>query len=132
MSFDTFDPEEVLREFGDEATAAELATIVRTDVTQYAAVLQQAAAAGDLARVREVAHALKGAAGTVAAGPVCELASRIDTGLRGGDSAAAQVRPRARRGLRAPCRGSRDVARGVAGAGPGAALTESRCECAGV
>ena len=61
--------------------------------TEYAANLQQAAAAGDLARVREVAHALKGAAGTVAAGPVCELASRIDTGLRRGDVAAAQFAP---------------------------------------
>jgi HPt (histidine-containing phosphotransfer) domain-containing protein len=93
MRFDTFDVEEVLREFGDEHTAAELAAIVRADVTAYAAALQEAAAADDLARVREVAHAVKGAAGTVAAGPVCELASRIDTGLRRGETAVAQFAP---------------------------------------
>jgi HPt (histidine-containing phosphotransfer) domain-containing protein len=66
---------------------------VRTDVTAYAAALADAAAAGDLARVREVAHALKGAAGTVSAGVVCELASRIDTGLRRGDMTVAQFAP---------------------------------------
>jgi HPt (histidine-containing phosphotransfer) domain-containing protein len=93
MSVDSFDPDEVLSEFGDEATAAELAAIVRT-------ALERAADAGDLTRVREVAHAVKGAAGTVSADAVCQLASRIETGLRRGDDAVAQFAP----ALAAECR----------------------------
>ena len=93
MSFETFDCDAVLREFGDAETARELATIVCTDVAEYAAALDRAAAGGDLTRLREVAHALKGAAGTVAAGPVCELASSIENGLRRGDPTAAQFAP---------------------------------------
>jgi HPt (histidine-containing phosphotransfer) domain-containing protein len=91
--FETFDPEELLREFVDRTTVAELAAIVRTDVAEYAAALERAATEGNLERVREVAHALKGAAGTVAAGPVCELAGRIESGLRQGEQTVAQYAP---------------------------------------
>jgi HPt (histidine-containing phosphotransfer) domain-containing protein len=91
--FETFDPEELLREFVDRTTVAELAAIVRDDIAEYATALERAATEGDLDRVREVAHALKGAAGTVAAGPVCELAGRVESGLRQGEQAAAQFAP---------------------------------------
>jgi len=93
MHFDTFDADQVLREYGDAGTVADLVAIVRTDVAECASSLEQAAGAGDLDRVRDVAHAVKGVAGAVAARFVSELAGRVDTGLRGGNMAAAQSAP---------------------------------------
>jgi two-component system sensor histidine kinase/response regulator len=100
MAFETFDLEDVLREIGDQAVAAELAAIVRTDVTSYADDLEAAAAAGQTVRVRELAHAIKGAAGNVSAAAVCDLAARIDNGLRAGQHEAAALAP----ALAAECR----------------------------
>jgi hypothetical protein len=92
MHFDTFDLDQVLSDFGDLATA-ELAAIVRTDVAECASSLEQAAGDRNLERIRDVAHAVKGAAGAMAAWPVCELAGRIDTGLSRGDASAARLAP---------------------------------------
>jgi HPt (histidine-containing phosphotransfer) domain-containing protein len=100
MTFATFDLEDVLREIGDETVAAELAAIVRTDVTSYADALEAAAAGGHMTRVRELAHAIKGAAGNVSANSVCDLASRIDNGLRTGQVEAGPLAP----ALAAECR----------------------------
>ena len=93
MHFDTFDAGQVLREYGDAGTVAELVAIVRTDVAECASSLEQAADAGDLDRVRDVAHAVKGVASAVAARFVFELAGRVDAGLRRGDTAVAQSTP---------------------------------------
>lgn len=93
MAFPTFDFEDVLREIGDESVAAELVGIVKADVTSYADALEAAAAGGQTTRVRELAHAIKGAAGNVSAAPVCDLAGRIDNGLRAGQSEAEQLAP---------------------------------------
>jgi HPt (histidine-containing phosphotransfer) domain-containing protein len=100
MVFETFDFEDVLREIGDQGVAAELAAIVRTDVTSYADALEVAAAGGQATRVRELAHAIKGAAGNVSATAVCHLASRIDDGLRAGQSEVRELAP----ALAAECR----------------------------
>lgn len=100
MAFQTFDFEDVLREIGDEAVAAELAAIVTADVTSYADALEAAAAGGQLTRVREIAHAIKGAAGNVSAIVVCDLAARIDNGLRAGQPEAGALAP----ALAAECR----------------------------
>jgi HPt (histidine-containing phosphotransfer) domain-containing protein len=93
MRFDTFDADQVLREYGDAATLAELVAIVRTDVAECACSIEQAAGAGDLNRVRDAAHAVKGVADAVAARFVSELAGRVDTGLRRGDKAVAESAP---------------------------------------
>jgi len=100
MVFQTFDLEDVLREIGDESVAAELAAIVKADVTSYADALEAAAAGGQTTRVRELAHAIKGAAGNVSATSVCDLAGRIDNGLRAGQSEARDLAP----ALAAECR----------------------------
>ena len=100
MAFETFDLEDVLREIGDESVASELAAIVRADVTSYADALEAAAAGGQTTRVRELAHAIKGAAGNVSATAVCDLAGRIDNGLRAGQNDAGELVP----ALTAECR----------------------------
>ena len=88
-----FDADEVMQEFGDAAVAAELAGIVRTDLGTYADALAAAHAAGDLEEVRRLAHAIKGAAGNLAAREVCSLASTIDNGLRAGQTDVAAQAP---------------------------------------
>jgi HPt (histidine-containing phosphotransfer) domain-containing protein len=93
MAYVEFDADEVMQEFGDTSVVAELAGIVRTDLGSYARSLDAAYAAGDLEEVRRVAHAVKGAAGNVAARAVCTLAAAIDNGLRGGDADAARQTP---------------------------------------
>jgi HPt (histidine-containing phosphotransfer) domain-containing protein len=93
MAFESFDAEDVLNEFGDEAVVAELATIVRADLETYIAELTTAIATADLKRVRELAHTLKGAVGNVSAKPAQELAGRIDQGLRAGDTAVTGLVP---------------------------------------
>ena len=93
MSYVEFDADEVMREFGDASVVSELAGIVRTDLGTYAATLAAAHAAGNLEEVRRVAHAIKGAAGNVAAREVCTLASAIDNGLRAGQTEAASQTP---------------------------------------
>lgn len=93
MPFETFDLEDVLREIGDQSVAAELVAIVRVDVTSYADALEAAAAGGQTTRVRELAHAIKGAAGNVSATSVCDLAGRIDNGLRTGQGEVGELAP---------------------------------------
>jgi HPt (histidine-containing phosphotransfer) domain-containing protein len=93
MDYKEFDAAEVMTEFGDASVVAELAEIVRTDLATYAAGLDAAYAAGDLAEVRRLAHAVKGAAGNVAARDVCRLASTIDNILRTGDTSVASQTP---------------------------------------
>ena len=93
MHFDTFDLDQVLSDFGDTATGPSWRAIVRTDVAECASSLEQAAGDCNLDRIRDVAHAVKGAAGAMAAGAVCELAGRIDTSLREGDVSAARLAP---------------------------------------
>ena len=100
MAFETFDLEDVLREIGDESVAAELAAIVRADVTSYADALEAAAAGGQATRVCELAHAIKGAAGNVSATAVCDLAGRIDNSRRAGQNEAVELVP----ALAAECR----------------------------
>jgi len=48
-------------------------------------------AQGELAAAERVAHALRGAAGSAGATPVCQLASTLDDTLKHGDRAAAEV-----------------------------------------
>jgi HPt (histidine-containing phosphotransfer) domain-containing protein len=93
MSYTEFDADEVMREFGDASVASELAAIVRTDLGTYATTLGAAGAAGQLDEVRRLAHAIKGAAGNVAAREVCTLASTIENGLRAGQVDAATLVP---------------------------------------
>ena|SRR5687768_10148922 len=93
MAYVEFDADEVMQEFGDASVASELAGIVRADLGGYAENLAAAYAAGDLEEVRRIAHAIKGAAGNVAAKAVCTLASAIDNGLRAGDTAVAAQTP---------------------------------------
>jgi HPt (histidine-containing phosphotransfer) domain-containing protein len=93
MAYIEFDADEVMQEFGDASVVAELAGIVRADLGGYARALETAHAAGNLEEVRRVAHAVKGAAGNVAARAVCTLAAAIDNGLRAGDTAAAAQTP---------------------------------------
>jgi len=93
MAYVEFDADEVMQEFGDASVVSELAGIVRTDLGGYAGDLQAAYAAGRLDEVRRIAHAIKGAAGNVAARAVCTLASAIDNGLRAGDTAVAAQTP---------------------------------------
>ena len=93
MAYVEFDAEEVMQEFGDASVVSELAGIVRTDLGGYARNLEAAYAAGTLEDVRRVAHAIKGAAGNVAARAVCTLAAAIDNGLRAGDTSAAAQTP---------------------------------------
>jgi HPt (histidine-containing phosphotransfer) domain-containing protein len=93
MNYVEFDADEVMQEFGDAAVVAELAGIVRTDLGGYASSLAAAHAAGNLEEVRRVAHAIKGAAGNVAARDVCALAAAIDNGLRAGQMDAAAQTP---------------------------------------
>ena len=93
MAYVEFDAEEVMQEFGDASVVSELAGIVRTDLGGYARNLEAAYAAGNLEDVRRVAHAIKGAAGNVAARAVCTLAAAIDNGLRAGDTSAAAQTP---------------------------------------
>ena len=93
MAYVEFDADEVMLEFGDASVVAELAGIVRADLGEYARNLGAAHAAGDLEEVRRVAHAIKGAAGNVAARSVCTLAAAIDNGLRAGQVDAAAQTP---------------------------------------
>ena len=93
MAYVEFDADEVMQEFGDATVVSELAGIVRTDLAGYCRSIDAAYAAGDLEEVRRVAHAIKGAAGNVAARAVCTLASAIDNGLRAGQSDVAAQTP---------------------------------------
>jgi two-component system, sensor histidine kinase and response regulator len=93
MAYVEFDADEVMQEFGDASVVSELAGIVCADLAGYTRDLQAAFAAGNLEEVRRVAHAIKGAAGNVAARAVCTLASAIDNGLRAGDTAVAAQTP---------------------------------------
>ena len=93
MAYVEFDADEVMQEFGDASVVSELAGIVRTDLGGYARNLEAAHAAGKLEEVRRIAHAIKGAAGNVAARAVCTLAAAIDNGLRAGDTSAATQTP---------------------------------------
>jgi HPt (histidine-containing phosphotransfer) domain-containing protein len=93
MAYVEFDADEVMQEFGDAGVVAELAGIVRTDLAGYCRSIETAYAAGDLEEVRRVAHAIKGAAGNVAARAVCTLASAIDNGLRAGQADVAAQTP---------------------------------------
>ena len=113
MHFDTFDADHVLSEYGDASTVAELVAIVRTDVAECASSLEQAAGAGDLDRVRDVAHAVKGVAAAVAATLVSELAGRVDTGLRRGDIGCCAVRAGPRGRVPAARGGPGDLAHGA-------------------
>jgi HPt (histidine-containing phosphotransfer) domain-containing protein len=88
-----FDADEVMQEFGDAAVVAELAGIVRNDLGTYANSLAAAHAAGNLEEVRRVAHAIKGAAGNLAARDVCSLAASIDNGPRAGHTDVAAQAP---------------------------------------
>ena len=93
MAYVEFDADEVMQEFGDASVVSELAGIVCADLGGYASSLEAAYAAGNLDEVRRIAHAIKGAAGNVAAKAVCTLASAIDNGLRAGDTAVAAQTP---------------------------------------
>ena len=93
MAYVEFDADEVMQEFGDASVVAELAGIVRADLGGYAKSIGAAYAAGDLEEVRRVAHAIKGAAGNVAARSVCTLAAAIDNGLRAGQTDTAAQTP---------------------------------------
>ena len=93
MAYVEFDADEVMQEFGDAAVVAELAGIVRNDLGAYAESLGAAHAAGNLDEVRRLAHAIKGAAGNLAAREVCALAAAIDNGLRAGQSDVAAQAP---------------------------------------
>jgi HPt (histidine-containing phosphotransfer) domain-containing protein len=93
MAYVEFDADEVMQEFGDPSVVSELAGIVRTDLAGYARTLDAAFKAGNLDEVRRIAHAIKGAAGNVAARAVCTLASAIDNGLRAGQADAAAQTP---------------------------------------
>ena len=93
MAYVEFDADEVMQEFGEASVVSELAGIVRTDLGGYARNLEAAYAAGNLEEVRRIAHAIKGAAGNVAARAVCTLAAAIDNGLRAGDTSAAAQTP---------------------------------------
>ena len=93
MAYEEFDADEVMQEFGDASVVSELAGIVRADLAGYASSLGAAYAAGNLEEVRRLAHAIKGAAGNVAARAVCTLAAGIDNGLRAGQTAAAAQAP---------------------------------------
>src|SRR6185503_12810133 len=93
MSYVEFDADEVMQEFGDASVVSELAGIVRADLGGYASGIEAAYAAGNLEEVRRIAHAIKGAAGNVAARAVCTLAAAIDNGLRAGDTAVAAQTP---------------------------------------
>ena len=93
MSYVEFDADEVMQEFGDASVVAELAGIVRADLGGYAQNIGAAHAAGDLEEVRRIAHAIKGAAGNVAARSVCTLAAAIDNGLRAGQADVAAQTP---------------------------------------
>ena len=93
MAYIEFDADEVMQEFGDASVVSELAGIVCTDLGGYARNLEAAYAAGNLEEVRRLAHAVKGAAGNVAAKAVCTLAAAIDNGLRAGDTSVAAQTP---------------------------------------
>ncbi len=93
MAYVEFDADEVMQEFGDASVVAELAGIVRADLGGYARSIGAAHAAGNLEEVRRIAHAIKGAAGNVAARAVCTLAAAIDNGLRAGQTDAAAQTP---------------------------------------
>ena len=93
MHYVEFDADEVMQEFGDASVVSELAGIVRTDLAGYASHLEAAYSAGNLEEVRRIAHAVKGAAGNVAARAVVTLASAIDNGLRAGQNDAAAQTP---------------------------------------
>jgi len=93
MHYVEFDADEVMQEFGDASVVSELAGIVRTDLAGYASHLEAAYSAGNLEEVRRIAHAVKGAAGNVAARAVVTLASAIDNGLRAGQVDAAAKTP---------------------------------------
>jgi HPt (histidine-containing phosphotransfer) domain-containing protein len=93
MPYVEFDADEVMQEFGDASVVSELAAIVRTDLGGYCRSIEAAYAAGDLEEVRRVAHAIKGAAGNVAARAVCTLAAAIDNGLRAGQTDVAAQTP---------------------------------------
>ena len=93
MAYVEFDADEVMQEFGDASVVSELAEIVRADLGGYCRSLEAAYAAGNLDEVRRVAHAIKGAAGNVAARAVCTLAAAIDNGLRAGQADVAAQTP---------------------------------------
>ena len=93
MTYVEFDADEVMQEFGDAAVVAELAGIVRNDLGAYAGSLAAAHVAGNLEEVRRLAHAIKGAAGNLAARDVCSLAAAIDNGLRAGQTDVAAQAP---------------------------------------
>ena len=93
MAYVEFDADEVMQEFGDPSVVSELAGIVRADLGGYAENIGAAHAAGNLEEVRRIAHAIKGAAGNVAARSVCTLAAAIDNGLRAGQTDVAAQTP---------------------------------------
>ena len=72
---------------GDAALLVELAAIFAEDTPPRAAALREALDAGDAVRLRQIAHALKGAAGSIGAVRVRALAEEIET--RAGTEPAA-------------------------------------------
>ncbi|MEW6367592.1 MAG: response regulator [Acidobacteriota bacterium] len=68
---------------GDEEILSEVVRVFLQDVPRQVSRLREAAALGDAAAVRDVAHSLKGASGSVGAAELQEKAARLET-LAGG------------------------------------------------
>jgi HPt (histidine-containing phosphotransfer) domain-containing protein len=89
MAYVEFDADEVMQEFGDASVVSELAGIVRTDLGGLCPQPRRGVPRRQPRGGRRIAHAIKGAAGNVAARAVCTLASAIDNGLRAARRTAA-------------------------------------------
>jgi HPt (histidine-containing phosphotransfer) domain-containing protein len=88
MAYHTFDPDDLLAEFGDVAVVCELVDIVRADLQTYLGEIGEAAASQNAERVRELAHAIKGAVANVSAETAQRVAATIEARLRTGDRTA--------------------------------------------
>ena len=85
---------------GDEALMAEVVQLFLEDCPAHVAAIEQAAAAGDVPRVRSAAHALKGSAGNLSADRLADAAAALEQLANDGrvdalTDAAARVSARA-------------------------------------
>lgn len=74
---------------GDDALVAEVIALFRDDCPRALDAIRTATTAGDAPAVQRAAHALKGAAGSLSAGPVTEVARQLEAVAQSGDLSRA-------------------------------------------
>lgn len=86
---EAFDRQAVLDRFGgDVALLRQIADLFGSSSTGWLAEIREAHTAGDLPRIKRVAHTLKGSAGNFLATPAADAARHVQQFAANGDAAA--------------------------------------------